>query len=152
MAQSRVKLLFSLLAFTSVLAGALLFFLYQQASKVTVESLRNDGFFIYDAPSSIAEFSLVDQDGDAFTNSALEGQWSLVFFGYTFCPDICPLTMATIRQFYSLLEENGQAGEVQVIMVSVDPERDTPQVLANYVRYLSGPPGITPGSIPSPGR
>ncbi len=59
------------------------------------------------------------------------------FFGYTFCPDICPITMAAIRQFYDLLAVEGLESDVQVVMISVDPNRDTPEKLAEYVGFFN---------------
>ena len=137
MQESRVKYIFIVLASLSVLTGALLVTLYFAASNVTLESLRNDAFFIYDSPIEVGEFELADDQGQPFTRESLAGKWSLVFFGYTFCPDICPITMASIRQFYGLLDENQDAQDVQVIMISVDTERDTQEVLANYVGYFN---------------
>lgn len=136
MEKSRFKsLLFALAGLSAVSGGLLLYFLIS-ATTVTRESLRNDAFFVYDTPIAVNPFRLVDHEGNEFTEAGLRGKWSLVFFGYTFCPDICPLTLATIRQFYDLLPAEERAN-VQVIMVSVDPQRDTPEVLANYVRFFN---------------
>jgi len=137
MEKSTLKTILISLVGVSVLLGAGLVTLYLQATLVTAESLRNDGFFVYDAPIELNDFSLEDEDGEVFNNENLQGQWTLVFFGYTFCPDICPLTLASVRQFYGLLEENGESEDVQVLMISVDPERDTREVLANYVHYFN---------------
>ena len=137
MEKSTLKTVLTTLSALSLLTGAVLVFLYMQATSVTTESLRNDGFFVYDGPIELDPFSLVDENGEGFTNADLQGQWTLVFFGYTFCPDICPLTLASVRQFYSLLEESDESENVQVVMVSVDPERDTQEVLANYVHYFN---------------
>lgn len=137
MEKSRFKIVLTLLACMSVLTGGMLFYLYSEATRVTADSLRNDGLFVYDAPNPLEDFSLTDHNGETFTNANLAGKWTLVFFGYTFCPDICPLTMASIRQFHDLLDENGEAEDVQVVMISVDPERDTQEVMANYVTYFN---------------
>lgn len=121
----------------SVFSGVTLAYLLLSTEKITAESLRNDGFFLYDAPITPGPFALTDHRGKAFTDQQLEGGWSMVFFGYTFCPDICPLTMASLKQFYDVLEANNEADDVQVIMVSVDPERDTAKKLADYVTYFN---------------
>lgn len=101
--------------------------------------LAENGLFVYDLPRPVAPFTLTDHTGAAFTQERLEGKWSLLFFGYTFCPDICPITLATIRQFDQLLEEADPeaAAQLQVAMVSVDPERDTADKLAAYMGYFS---------------
>jgi len=132
-----LKIIMSLLAGISVLTGSLLVYLFIAANQVTTESLRNESFFVYDAPIEIDEFSLTDHNSEPFTRGALEDKWTLVFFGYTFCPDICPITMAAIKQFYDLLEDNGLESDVQVAMISVDPNRDTLEKLAQYVGFFN---------------
>lgn len=68
----------------------------------------------------------------------MQGHWTLVFFGYTSCPDICPLTMATLGQFSQrLAEETDYGDDTKVVMVSVDTERDTVEQLANYVTFFN---------------
>ncbi|HEY9033224.1 MAG TPA: SCO family protein, partial [Pseudomonadales bacterium] len=59
---------------------------------ISKEQLREQGVFLFDQPRIIKPFSLLDHHGNAFTEQQLKGQWSLVFFGFTFCPDICPAT------------------------------------------------------------
>ncbi|HZJ94146.1 MAG TPA: SCO family protein [Thiopseudomonas sp.] len=66
---------------------------------------------------------------------ALTGQWSLVFFGYTFCPDICPTTLAELRKLNKLLPEDIKSN-LQILMVSVDPQRDTVDQLQQYLQYF----------------
>lgn len=76
-------------------------------------------------------FSLIDQDGVRRTDMDFHGRHMLVYFGYTYCPDICPTGLATIAGALDLL---GPAAEsVQPVFVTVDPERDTPEVLKDYV-------------------
>lgn len=79
-------------------------------------------------------FSLHRIDG-TFTNASLQGHWSLVSFGYTFCPDICPTTLATLREVKTQLEAGGGVAP-QVLFVSVDPSRDTPARLDEFVRFF----------------
>lgn len=76
-------------------------------------------------------FQLVDQAGKPVDQSLLKDRWSAVFFGYTYCPDICPTSMFALGQAESLL--GGRAKDFQTVFVSVDPERDTPARLAAYV-------------------
>lgn len=133
----RLKILFAVIAAAILVSGSMLALTIWQANRITAESLRNDGFFIYDAPITLADFNLEDHRGEPFTNENLQGSWTLVFFGYTFCPDICPITLASIKQFYDLLVASGNAENVQVMMISVDPERDSTEVLANYVTFFN---------------
>ena len=79
--------------------------------------------------------SLTDQDGQALAVQSLTGKWSLVFFGYTFCPDICPTTLAQLRQLEGLLPPATRE-RLQVVMVSVDPQRDTPAQLKQYLAFF----------------
>lgn len=77
------------------------------------------------------EFSLVDHTGQAVTDKDYRGAWRLVFFGYTHCPDVCPTTLSTVAL---ILDELGEdAAKIQPMFITVDPARDTPEVLAQYV-------------------
>ena len=76
-------------------------------------------------------FSLVDAKGEAVTDADLKGRYSLIYFGFTHCPDVCPLALQTMTQ---ALESAGAAADgVQPVFISVDPERDTPEALAGYI-------------------
>jgi protein SCO1/2 len=85
-------------------------------------------------------FTLVDQDGKPTTQAVLNGKWSVVFFGYTFCPDVCPTTLTTLGQTMTLL--GPQAKDVQVVFVTVDPARDTPAALKTYLSSRVFPKNI----------
>ncbi len=76
-------------------------------------------------------FSLTDHNGKAVTEKDYAGKYLLVFFGYTFCPDVCPTAMQTISEAMDLLGEDGR--KVQPLFISIDPERDTPAVLKEFV-------------------
>lgn len=85
---------------------------------------------VYPAFKPMTDFSL--QSGDSyFTEQDLEGKWSFVFFGYTYCPDVCPTTMAALKEFYLSLPETAQK-DTQVVLISVDPERDDAKRLQQY--------------------
>src|SRR4029434_1753795 len=86
-----------------------------------------------DPPQPIPATQLIEQDGSRFDRASLKGRWSLLFFGFTHCPGICPMTLTTLAQ---VRKELGglEADELpQVVLVSVDPERDTPARMAEYV-------------------
>ena len=84
------------------------------------------------AASSIREkFSLVDQTGKRVTEADFAGRPHLVFFGFTHCPDVCPTTLYELSTIFDELGDD--AGKIEVIFISVDPERDTPQSMADYV-------------------
>ncbi|MGZ8369837.1 MAG: SCO family protein [Caulobacteraceae bacterium] len=76
-------------------------------------------------------FQLVDQNGRAADESLLKGKWSAVFFGFTYCPDVCPATLQTLAEAEDRLGR--KAEKLQVVFISVDPERDTSKVLKEYL-------------------
>lgn len=82
----------------------------------------------------IGAIDLVDHNADAFTHEQLMGKWSLITFGFTSCPDVCPTALAAFRDELNLLEDSHS--RVQFIFVSVDPERDSPEVLKKYISYF----------------
>jgi protein SCO1/2 len=89
------------------------------------------------SPKPIADFQLTDQTGRPFSLDNLKGRWTLAFFGYTHCPDVCPTSMAMLAQVQRQLEQDPGAAELpQVVFFSVDPERDTPELLASFVAYF----------------
>ena len=75
-------------------------------------------------------FALVSQDGKPVTEAVLDGHPTLVFFGYTHCPDVCPATLSEISSLFKAL---GPSAEARALFVTVDPQRDTPQVLKDYL-------------------
>ena len=89
------------------------------------------------AASIGGRFSLVDQNGKPFTEANLKGKWNLVFFGYTHCPDICPTALNDLS--LALGQLGAKKGEVGIVFISVDPDRDTPAVLKSYVEAFGGP-------------
>ena len=88
------------------------------------------------ASNPVPEFSLLDQEGESVDQSVFEGQWDLVFFGFTHCPDICPATLQVLATAKKALADEGQQVLPRIVLVSVDPERDTPDILAQYVGYF----------------
>ena len=92
---------------------------------------------------AIPEFELVDQDGQPFTSTALQERWHILFFGFTACPDICPTTLSDMRRLLSQLPADTRE-RVQLVLLSADPARDTPQQLKTYLSYYrAGFVGVT---------
>jgi len=83
-------------------------------------------------PRALADFNLIDNQGRSFGGSRLRGHWSMMFFGYTHCPDYCPTTLTTLATLAKQLRATGSAPP-QVIFVSVDARRDTPAQLNSFV-------------------
>ena len=86
--------------------------------------------------AELPEFALLDQDSAAFTRSSFAGRWNLVFFGFTHCPDVCPLTLQVLASARQQMVDDGQDELPRIVLVSVDPERDTPQAIGQYVAHF----------------
>ncbi|MEQ8517181.1 MAG: SCO family protein, partial [Chromatocurvus sp.] len=108
----------------------------QQPRVMTDSEMQANGLYVLDTPRDIGDFSLLDHRGEAFTPERLEGEWTLIFFGFTHCPDICPTTMAFLDRFIGELEGT-EAEDTEVVMISVDPARDSVEQLASYVPYFN---------------
>jgi protein SCO1 len=87
----------------------------------------------------LAPFDLVDQDEQAFNRKNLKGKWSFVFFGYLSCPDVCPNTLHELNGLWRLLrDETGtDPDDLQIVFVSVDPRRDSPRKLGEYIAHFN---------------
>jgi protein SCO1/2 len=92
---------------------------------------------LYPTPRAIPDFHLARADGGALTLADWKGRWTVAFFGYTNCPDVCPTTLATFKDVWTTLRAAGVADRLRFDFISVDPERDTPEKLSNYVGYFS---------------
>lgn len=100
--------------------------------------------FVLPAPTTLPDFSLLDQTGAPVTADSFRGHWNLLFFGFTHCPDICPATMQILATAKKALADEGQEPLPRIVLVSVDPERDTPELMGRYVDYFgSGNLGVT---------
>lgn len=117
---------FDLLLIT-VIAGT--FFLRNS----TDTDLGHLGVAVFPDQQSIDSFQLTDHEGNIFTETDLGGTWNLLFFGFTSCPDVCPLTMNALKLFYLDLQETEYSDDTRVVMVSVDPQRDSVDAMARYV-------------------
>ena len=84
-------------------------------------------------------FHLIDQNGRPQDQSILKGKWSAVYFGYTFCPDVCPTTLQTLGEAQALL--GPKAKDLQTVFITVDPERDNPGQLKSYLSNSAFPKG-----------
>jgi protein SCO1/2 len=110
-----------------------LIFLFVLRSEINLkDELRDIGVTVFPDIRPIQEFELVDQNFESFTSDKLKDQWTILFFGFTSCPDICPITMAELKKFYEQLNPSLK-DNLNVLMVSVDPERDDPETIGKYV-------------------
>lgn len=92
---------------------------------------------LLDPPRALPTFSLIDQNSAAFDAGRLKGHWSLMFFGFTRCPDVCPTTLGILAQTERSLANLPEDLRPHIVLVSVDPKRDTPEQLASYVKFFS---------------
>ncbi len=100
--------------------------------------------FVLPAPRPLPDFALLDQAGAPVSANTFRGHWNLVFFGFTHCPDICPATLQILATATKALADAGHEPLPRIVLVSVDPERDTPELMGRYVDYFgSGNLGIT---------
>jgi protein SCO1/2 len=94
------------------------------------------GGFVFPVPRQLPAVELVDETGAPFTPSQLAGRWSFIYFGYTYCPDVCPLALLELAVLKKKLDDEQQETATAYYLVSVDPRRDTPERLREYVRYF----------------
>lgn len=93
-------------------------------------------------PRPLADFAFTDQHGQPFSREDLRGRWTLLFTGFTNCPDVCPLTVATMAD----LRRRVGRDDIRFLFVSVDPERDPPEVIRRYLAHFD--PGLSGATGP----
>jgi protein SCO1/2 len=125
------KFIYGIIALISISAGAVGFHLITQ----TKQLLPPEYALHYKQARPISAFTLTDELGQPFNNTQLLDKWSLVFFGYTSCPDVCPTTLQNLNFIYEDLTTI--ASNSQVLLVSVDPKRDTTEKLEQYIGYFN---------------
>ena len=127
------KIWATLLLVAAVVAGVLVYREVEQPGELA-------NVLVYPTPRELANFKMTSHSGQALSVEQLKGHWTLAFVGYTFCPDICPMTMATLSGSHAELSKALPSGQsLQLWFVSVDPKRDTVQQLGNYVAYFEQP-------------
>ena len=100
------------------------------------KEMVNNGAIMFSTPREIAPLKLIDEQGNAFDKEQLKGQWTLVFFGFTHCPDICPTTLTVFNRLSETLLDSPFAEDTQFLLVTLDPARDTPEKLAEHVGFF----------------
>lgn len=128
-----------LLALAALIAGAALYLVSQDNAEPKLA-------LVYPQPRVLADFQLQDQFGETVNRERLYGQWTLAFVGYTYCPDICPMTLAKLAGLQPELAKQLDQ-PLKVWFVSVDPQRDSIEQLNDYVSYFNQPAviGMTAG-------
>ena len=87
-------------------------------------------------PMEIDRFELIDQKNEVFNNKSLEGGWTVLFFGYTNCPDVCPTTIYKLAEIKNELEEDLSSTSFNTVLVTLDPDRDSTDRLEEYIGYF----------------
>lgn len=128
----KLKLLLVAVMVAALAAG----FWFAQMQRGSADRAPETGAVVLVQPRDPGQFRLVDHHGEAFTRTRVAGQWTLWFFGFTHCPDVCPMTLAALNLVDRALADAG-ATRPQVLMVSVDPARDIPAKLAEYVPFFN---------------
>ncbi len=120
---------FGLIAAAAAALGLILGAIFMQPKTVTIESGT-----LLPTPRELPAFALTGIDGAPYTKANLLGHWTVVFAGFTTCPDVCPTTLTLMK---SVMSDLGPlAKQLQLLLLSIDPERDTPARLKNYVQYF----------------
>lgn len=125
------KTIYGIIALISITVGAIGFHLITKAKKLPSPEYA----LHYKQARTISAFTLTDEVGQPFNNTQLLDKWSLVFFGYTSCPDVCPTTLQNLNFIYEDL--TAIASNSQVLLVSVDPKRDSSKKLKQYINYFN---------------
>ena len=92
--------------------------------------------YVLAQPRALPAVELVDEHTERFLSADFAGHWSFLYFGYTYCPDVCPLTLVTLASLEGQLAAEQPAARIEYYLVSVDPQRDTPERLREYVAYF----------------
>ncbi|AIL59333.1 SCO family protein [Pseudomonas alkylphenolica] len=129
------KTVFILVALVAVILGLTVNKVLNGRSEGNPTELIDAGIILLPQSRTVPALEMTDENGQPVRMDELKGKWSLLFFGYTFCPDICPTTLAQLRQVKSELPKEA-VERLQVVLVSVDPNRDTPTQLKQYLGYF----------------
>lgn len=124
------KLIIPLIAIVALLGG---FFL---SSSLTHKEIEIQSATWFKQAMTIPEFELTDHNNQAFTNANLKQKWSVLFFGYTHCPDICPDSLNMLKIMLEKIDSSDR-NNLQIVFISVDPDRDTPEKLKEYVTFFN---------------
>jgi len=133
------------LLFIAVLAlgfGFMVSWMVFDAKPVKLEATQ----WLGDQAKILPDFKLIDHNNQVLGKAELDGRWSILYFGYTHCPDICPIDLNILGEMLDAIEDSDTRRMIRVIFVSVDPERDTPAVFKSYLQNFH--PEIIGASAP----
>lgn len=113
--------------------GAILIGLWFSYRSFTPPKTESSNYTLYSPAADITPFQLTDSNGRSFTNMSLQGHWTFLYFGFTNCTSLCPTTMQLLNKIYQILLQQAQNQMPDVVMVTIDPDNDTPARLRDYV-------------------
>ena len=122
----------------TVMIIALSLYVNKMTTKVYLsnEQLKDLGLYLIEPARDLGSFNLIDSNEKEFLPQDFEGKWNVLFFGFTFCPDICPITMSMLSRIEKGLDIENQE-KVRIFLVTVDPDRDSPDQLKVYLENFS---------------
>lgn len=132
---SNSKFLIPAMVVLAILAAGTGFYVSLKQSQNQLQQNPGIEGLFWPKPKQIQNFNTIDQTGNPFGLNQINEKWSFIFFGYTHCPDICPVTMSVMADAYKQLATDNN--DLQIIFVTVDPERDTTEKLSGYVSYFN---------------
>jgi len=133
MSETKTNLTLLIAGLLALIIGLGVFNYNSHRKNMPVEEQLQQATYLYDQQVAIPKFNFIDQHGQAFTHAHIQDQWTLWFFGFTHCPDICPMTLATLTHSLNLIEEQQSIDDIKIVFISVDPGRDNPEQINRYV-------------------
>ncbi|WP_372522695.1 SCO family protein, partial [Sulfuricaulis sp.] len=132
----KFSIMITTVALAAMLAGVWLALIYRENDS-RVMLLPDKVMTLFPDPKPLTAFALTDHQNRVFDLASLKGKWSFLFFGYTHCPDICPTTLAILARARDNIVKSGVGAEdIQIVFISVDPNRDTADMLKQYVTHF----------------
>jgi len=137
--QTKPKFTNAILLIVALLSLGLGYWFSQQYHVERRDSIIPPGLeaTVLDKARPLSPFTLQDHDGQVFTDQTLKGHWNFMFFGYVHCPDVCPIALKVMQDTWKQIPHDpADKAAPRMFFVSVDPDRDTPEMLKQYVRYF----------------
>lgn len=129
--------LFAIILFISAMAALYFSVINYAGQPHKSNNIKIDGVYL-PQPTQITDFTLTDNHGKPFSKENMKGHWTMLFFGFTNCGMVCPATMAALNNMYKILQKDLPKDQLpQVVLISVDPDRDTVARLNDYVNAFN---------------
>ena len=119
-----------------LVSGMAGFLAYQQLNSHKQQH-EFQSLLVFPKEKSFSGFKLIDKNNNSLDINSFAGHWTLIFFGYTHCPDVCPTTLSELQKTFKQLDGQNLKQAPQVLFVSVDPQRDTPHTLNEYIQFFN---------------